>query len=61
MGHYAVSTFTSHVWIPFDYSALLHLHDKMIKSMDRCIPDLDLFNFKVDQYNRARLNSMFEL
>ncbi len=29
--------------------------------MDRCIPDLDRFNFKLDQYNRATLNSMFEL
>jgi hypothetical protein len=29
--------------------------------MDRCIPDLDRFNFKLDQYNRAMLNSTFEL
>ncbi len=29
--------------------------------MDRCIPDLDCFNFNQDQYNRATLNSTFEL
>jgi len=61
MGNYAASTFISHVRIPFDYSALLHLQDKMIEHMDRCIPDLDRFNFKLDQYNRATLNSTFEL
>jgi hypothetical protein len=61
MGHYAASTFTSHVRIPFDYSALLQLQDKMIERMDRCIPDLDRFNFNLDQYNRATLNSTFEL
>jgi hypothetical protein len=61
MGNYAASTFTSHVRIPFDCSALLHLQDKMIKCMERCIPDLNRFNFKLDQYNWATLNSMFEL
>jgi hypothetical protein len=61
MGNYAASTFTSHIRIPFDYSALLNLQDKMIEHMDRCIPDLDHFNFKLDQYNRATLNSTFEL
>ncbi len=61
MGNYAASTFTSHVRIPFDYSALLHLQDKMIERMDACIPDLDHFNFKLDQYNQATLNSTFEL
>jgi hypothetical protein len=61
MGHYAASTFTSHVRIPFDYSALLKLQDQMIERMDRCIPDLDRFIFNLDQYNRATLNSTFEL
>jgi hypothetical protein len=61
MGHYAASTFTSHVRIPFDYSALLKLQDQMIERMDRCIPDLDRFNFNLDEYNRATLNSTFEL
>jgi hypothetical protein len=61
LGHYAASTFTSHVRIPFDYSALLKLQDKMIEHMDRCIPDLDCFNIHLDQYNRATLNSTFEL
>ncbi len=61
MGHYMASTFTSHVWIPFDYSALLQLRDKMIEQMDRYIPDLDHFNFNLDQYNWATLNSTFEL
>jgi len=61
MGHYTASTFTSHVWIPFDYSALIHLQDKMIKHMECCIPDLDCFNFKLDQYNQATLNRTFEL
>jgi hypothetical protein len=61
MGHYMASTFPSHIRIPFDYSALLQLQDKMIKHMDRCIPDLDRFNFNLDQYNRATLNSTFEL
>jgi hypothetical protein len=61
MGNYAASTIISHLRIPFNYSALLHLQDKMIERMDRCIPDLDRFNFKLDQYNRAMLNSMFEL
>ncbi len=32
----------------------------MIERMDRCIPDLDHFDFKLDQYNRAMLNSTFE-
>jgi hypothetical protein len=61
MGNYANSTFTSHLRIPFDYSALLHLQDKMIKHMDCCIPDLNHFNFKLDQCNQAMLNSTFEL
>jgi hypothetical protein len=61
MGHYAASTFTSHIRIPFDYSALLQLQDKIIECMDRCIPDLDHFNFNLDQYNQATLNSTFKL
>ena len=61
MGHYAASTFTSHVRIPFDYSALLKLQDQMIERMDRCIPDLEKFNFKLSEYNRNTLNSTFEL
>jgi hypothetical protein len=61
MGNYTASTFISHVRIPFDYSNLLHLQSKMIERMDRCIPDLDRFKFNLDQYNRATLNSTFEL
>ncbi len=61
MGNYAASTFTSHVRIPFNYSALLYLQDKMIELMDCCIPDLDRFKFNLDQYNQATLNSTFEL
>ena len=61
MGHYAASTFTSLVRIPFDYSALLQLQDQMTERMDRCIPDLDRFNFNLDEYNRKTLNSTFEL
>ena len=61
MGNYAASTFISHVRIPFDYSNLLQLQAKMIERMDRCIPDLDHFKFNLDQYNRATLNSTFEL
>jgi len=33
----------------------------MIERMDRCIPDLDRCNFKLDQYNRTTLKSTFEL
>jgi hypothetical protein len=61
MGHYAASTFTSHIRIPFDYSALLHLQQKMIERMDSCLPDLDRFNFNPNEYNRATRNSTFEL
>ena len=61
MGHYAASTFTSHVRIPFDYSALLKLQDQMIERMDNCIPDLEKFNLKISEYNRNTLNSTFEL
>jgi len=61
MGNYAASTFISHVRIPFDYINLLQLQSKMIERMDRCIPDLDRFKFNLDQYNRATLNSTFEL
>jgi hypothetical protein len=61
MGHYAALTFTSHIRIALDYSALLQLQDRMIERMDHCIPDLDRFNFNLDQYNRATLNSTFEL
>ncbi len=61
MSHYTASTFTSHVRIPFNYSALLKLQNQMIERMDRCIPDLDRFNFNLDEYNRATLNSTFEL
>jgi hypothetical protein len=61
MGNYAASAFISHVRIPFDYSTLLQLQTKMIKHMDRCIPELDRFGFNLDQYNRATLNSTFEL
>ncbi len=61
MGHYAASTFTSHVRIPFDYSVLLKLQAQMTERMDRCIPDLDRFHFKIDENNRKVLNSTFEL
>jgi hypothetical protein len=61
MGNYASSTFISHVRIPFYYSTLLQLQSKMIERMDCCIPDLDRFKFNLDQYNRATLNSTFEL
>jgi len=61
MGHYVASTFTSHVRIPFNYSALLHLQPKMIDRMDTCITDLDHFNFKLSEYNCVTLNSFFEL
>jgi hypothetical protein len=61
MGNYAASTFISHVRIPFDYSNLLQLQAKMIERMYHCFPDLDRFNFNLDQYNRATLNSTFEL
>jgi hypothetical protein len=61
MGNYVASNFTSHVRIPFAYSALLHLQDKMIERMDRSIPDLDHFKFNLVQYNQAKLSSMFEL
>jgi hypothetical protein len=61
MGNYAASTFTSHVRILFDYSALLQLQDRMIKLVDCCIPDLDRFNFHLDQYNWLTLNNTFEL
>jgi hypothetical protein len=61
MGHYAASTFTSHVRIPFDYSALLHLEQKMIERMDNVLPDLDRFHFNPSEFNRATLNSTFEL
>jgi hypothetical protein len=60
MGHYTASTFISHVRIPFDYSALLQLQNKMIERMDRCIPDLDCFNFNLNLRDRATLNSTFE-
>jgi hypothetical protein len=53
MGNYTASAFISHMRIPFDYSTLLQLQSKMIERMDRCIPDLDRFNFNLDQYNRA--------
>ncbi len=61
MGHYAASTFISHVRIPFDYSALLQLQNKMVERMDRCIPDLDRFNFNLNPRDRATLNSTFEI
>ena len=61
MGHYAASTFTSHVRIPFDYSALLKLQAQMIERMDRCIPDLDRFHFKIEERDLRVLNSTFEL
>jgi hypothetical protein len=61
MGHYAASTFTSHVQIPFDYAALLQLQDKMIGRMNDCTPDLIREGFPLDQINQATLNSTFEL
>ena len=61
MGHYAASTFTSHVRIPFDYSALLHLEHKMFERMDNVLLELDHFKFNPSKHNRATLNSTFEL
>jgi hypothetical protein len=61
MGHYAASTFTSHVQIPSDYSALLQLQDKMISRMDKCIPELICYGFPLDQINQTTLKSTFEL
>jgi hypothetical protein len=61
MGHYAASTFTSHIRIPFNYSGLLHLQPKIISHMNTCIANLDHFNFKLSDYNCHTLNSTFEL
>ncbi len=61
MGHYAATTFTSHIRIPFNYSRLLHLQPKIISHMNTCIADLDHFDFKLSDCNCHTLNSTFEL
>jgi hypothetical protein len=33
----------------------------MVEHMDRCIPDLDRFNFNLNQRDRATLNRTFEI
>jgi hypothetical protein len=45
MGKYAASTFTSHIRIPFNYSTLINLQQKMNKRLDNFFDVLQQWNF----------------
>ncbi len=61
MDKYAASTFISHICIPFNYSGLLGLQDKLNDWLDNSFNVLKQWNFKLSNYDLRTLNSTFQL
>jgi hypothetical protein len=61
MGKYAASTFTSHIRIPFNYSSLMNLKQKMNDRLDNFFDVLHDWNFNVTYDTVATLKSTFKL
>jgi hypothetical protein len=61
MGKYAASTFTSHIRIPFNYSGLLNLQTKMNEHLDNVLTTLYEYGFRINNWDKAMLNSTFQL
>jgi len=61
MGKYAASTFTGHIRIPFNYSSLMNLKDKMNDWLQNFFDVLHNWNFNVSLDTVATLKSAFKL
>jgi hypothetical protein len=61
MGHFAASTFISHIWIPFNYSLILQLQSKLDERLDQFFINLKSPIFKFNPINAQCLNTTFEL
>ncbi len=62
MGKYAASTFTSHIRIPFNYSSLIGLQDKLNSQLDNFFDVLQKWNFTaLPELDIATLKSTFQL
>jgi hypothetical protein len=62
MGKYAASTFTSHISIPFNYSSLIGLQDKLNSRLDNFFDVLQKWNFTaLPELDVATLKSTFQL
>jgi hypothetical protein len=61
MGKYAASTYTSHIRIPFNYSSLMDLQNKMNTCLDNFLPDLLHWHFHLDNETTAMYESIFKL
>lgn len=61
MGKYAASTYTSHIRIPFNYSSLMDLQKKMNDRLDNFLPDVQQWNFQINNETKATYKSIFKL
>jgi hypothetical protein len=62
MGKYAVSTFTSHIQIPFNYSSLIFLQKKLNSGLDNFINVFEQWNLMaLPELDVATLKSTFQL
>jgi hypothetical protein len=61
MGKYAASTYTSHIRIPFNYSSLMDLQQKMNARLDNIFPDLLHWKFHISNETEATFKSIFSL
>ena len=61
LGKYAASTFTSHIWVPFNYSSLIHLESKLNQRLDQFIVDLNEYHFNIDESTLKTMHSTFQI
>jgi hypothetical protein len=61
MGKYAASTFTSHIRIPFNYSSLIGLQQKLNTRLDDFFDVLHHWNFSLPDWAIATMKSTFAL
>jgi hypothetical protein len=61
MGKYVASMFTSHIRIPFNYSSLINLQQKMNDRLDNFFDVLHHWNFSLEVFDEAMMKSTFKL
>jgi hypothetical protein len=62
MGKYAASTFTINIRIPFNYSSLINLQQKMNDRLDNFFDVLQQWNFSnIEDWEMATMKSTFQL
>ncbi len=53
--------FTSHIWIPFNYSSLIDLQQKLNDRLDNFFDVLHHWNFSLEAFDKATMRSTFRL